>query len=188
MTEAKWNGDTSIHRGWQGGTETKTREMKLLRDDVGVPSVSRSLGGFVGDFPRAKRPAKIRGILRWVVMEDVVQKLMDIFFSYRGDLFGSSFHGSDAFWKRFVCAIHKHTEEHPDLSGRDAKDGNVDKESCLNTPQPLGISGHRLARSPGSKDTAATDVPNIVQLQRAISVMMCYVIVTLLKLERCMYI
>lgn len=23
-------------------------------------------------------------------------------------------------------------------------DGNVDKESCLNTPQPLGISGHRL--------------------------------------------
>ena len=80
MTEAKWNGDTSIHRGWQGGTETKTREMKLLRDDVGVPSVSRSLGGFVGDFPRAKRPAKIRGILRWVVMEDVVQKLMDIFF------------------------------------------------------------------------------------------------------------
>ena len=64
----------------------------------------------------------------------------------------------------------------------------MDKESCLNTPQPLGISGHRLARSPGSKDTAATDVPNIVQLQRAISVMMCYVIVTLLKLERCMYI
>ncbi len=51
----------------------------------------------------------------------------------------------------------------------DAKDGNVDKESCLNTPQPLGISGHRLARSPGSKDATATDVLNIVQLQRAIT-------------------
>ena len=24
------------------------------------------------------------------------------------------------------------------------KDGNVDKDSCLNTEQPLGISGHRL--------------------------------------------
>ena len=37
MTAAKWN--KYLHpRGWTGGTETKTREMKLLRDDVGVPS------------------------------------------------------------------------------------------------------------------------------------------------------
>ncbi|CAJ1337836.1 unnamed protein product, partial [Effrenium voratum] len=55
--------------GWTGGTETKTREMKLLRDD----------------------------------------------------------------------------------------DGNVDKESCLNTPQPLGISGHRLARGPRLTVSGNTD-------------------------------
>eukprot|EP00434_Breviolum_minutum_P038549 symbB.v1.2.034198.t1/scaffold4369.1/size40568/2 len=64
-----------VEGSWQGGTETKTREMKLLRDD----------------------------------------------------------------------------------------DGNVDKESCLNTPQPLGISGHRLV----SGNTDYTEPETILEAEDA---------------------
>ena len=42
-----------------------------------------------------------------------------------------------------------------------AQDGNVDKESCLNTEQPLGISGHRLAlaSNAGSQKVALQQTP-----------------------------
>ncbi|CAK8999417.1 unnamed protein product, partial [Durusdinium trenchii] len=40
-------------------------------------------------------------------------------------------------------------------------DGNVDKESCLNTPQPLGISGHRLV----SGNTDYTEPQTILEAE-----------------------
>ena len=79
--------------------------------------------------------------------------------------------------------------ENPVPYPMDAKDGNVDKESCLNTPQPLGISGHRLARSPGSfRYNVNYGTPKLSWTPNAKNATAkghrCYIIIALLKLER----